>query len=277
MAVVASHVPNLSHSSTLPYVEWLKAKAQHRASAEDREFLANRVRRLRDEQRSIESHIANAKERIAAVEETRAQVASHRTAKAERQRKEEEQLAALQREVSERRRQLQRDIETARQESLRSHSARRGRILQLEDTLERAASARRSEQAAQLARRREAIRRMEKEAAVQRRLYLEERRAKLQQEHARNGTRVLRERDENVRIAGGLVVLEADLMRQVVDLRRDFRREGQKLATLVTPKPPGSSPSHAVPRPPPGRRTTTMSGVPSKPQPSADDDEDDEL
>lgn len=251
-------------ATTLSYVDWIKAKAQHKTSEEDKAFLANRVRRLREEQRSVEAHINNARERIATIEEARHSIQAYRT---EKERRREEQAAALtarQQAIAARRRQLADGIASARAATIRSNSSHRDRILKLEVALERSVSARRAKEAEALARRRQAIREMEQQGVAQRAQYLEERKQHLLHEHVRNGSRVLSEHEENVKTAGQLMVMEADLIRNLVDLRREFRREGQRLATLVTPTLPSASgnggggggngsPPKLLPHPPPRR------------------------
>jgi hypothetical protein len=226
----------------LPYVEWMKVKASHKLSTEDRDFLANRVKRLQDEQRSLEAHINNARERITTVEEARHAISTDREEKERRRRAEAEALAQKQLEIAQRRKQLSAGIAAARAASARSRSERRAAILKMETDLERSASARRRDEAAMLSDRCSAIAKMKKQCVETRSVFLDERRQKLQLEHARNGTLIVQEQTANVKTAASLVVLEANLLRNIVELRREFRREGQRLATLVTPRPPASSP-----------------------------------
>eukprot|EP00672_Neobodo_designis_P008429 CAMPEP_0174880144 /NCGR_PEP_ID=MMETSP1114-20130205/83615_1 /TAXON_ID=312471 /ORGANISM="Neobodo designis, Strain CCAP 1951/1" /LENGTH=275 /DNA_ID=CAMNT_0016115539 /DNA_START=66 /DNA_END=890 /DNA_ORIENTATION=- len=209
----------------LQYGEWIAAKRAYRASAEEREGLENRVRRLREEQRSMEATIANAKDRIAAIDDARR---FSRNRKAERE--------SRQRELERERAELRQRAQTSRQERARSIASPLDPFPRVRASalVVRAAA----EEQQQLARRREAIRQMQTEALEERRKYLANRKRELQQANARHGKRVTEEKAENVRVSSELLLVEADLLRNLVELKREARKQTGALAQRVTGKKP---------------------------------------
>ena len=222
----------------LQYGEWIAAKRAYRASAEEREGLENRVRRLREEQRSMEATINNAKGRISAIDDARK---FSSTRKQERQRRQEElerERAALRERAQASRQQRAQSIASARSARVESHASVRRSMRAQETQHERSSSARRAEDAAVLARRREAIRNMQAEALEERRRYLANRKRELQQANARHGKRVTEEKADNVRVSSELLLVEADLLRNLVELKREARKQTSTLAERITGKRP---------------------------------------
>jgi hypothetical protein len=222
----------------LQYGEWIAAKRAYRASAEEREGLENRVRRLREEQRSMEATINNAKGRISAIDDARK---FSSTRKQERQRRQEElerERLALRERAQASRQQRAQSIASARSARVESHASVRRSMRAQETQHERSSSARRAEEAAVLVRRREAIRNMQAEALEERRRYLANRKRELQQANARHGKRVTEEKADNVRVSSELLLVEADLLRNLVELKREARKQTSTLAERITGKRP---------------------------------------
>jgi hypothetical protein len=224
-------------ADSLTYGDWLKAKRSYRASYDEKEFLENRVRRLRDEQRSMEATIANAREKVAMIDDARQLMSSRRSERKEREDRLAMERAAQHDRVQSTRQESARGVQQARLRVLQDHTRARETIRTSEGAHLRSVSARRAAEQADLVRRRELIRGMQMEALEQRRKYLETRRLKLQEMNARHGTHVTTERSDNVKAAAELLVVEADILRNLVELRREARRQTSALAERVTGKP----------------------------------------
>lgn len=221
-------------AGTVEYADWLQTKREFKQSTEDRKFAEHRVRKLQDEERAVLRNIAATKakrEAIEAAKRTRALRQTHRT----RAREEEAARTAQRKAESARARQEGAVAIAAAVEQVRQrNSSARKTVSAQRDRCKRSISARRSEDEAKLARRRELIRDMQRQCVESRRQFLTDKQILSQRSNARVADELKAERDANVHRAADLTLVEAELLKRLSELHVSATKEAKALAELVT-------------------------------------------
>jgi hypothetical protein len=215
---------------SLSYNEWLKAKRAYRASLTERDRLENRVRRLRDEERAMQALIANAREKGAFVDEARDENSNRRASRKQRADATAHERIEQHDRVQSAKIARSQALETARASVAESRARTRNIVKRSETLREDSCSARRTDEKAQLAQRCALIRRMQQESQAQRRAFLDDRRADLQRTNARHGSHITLDRAANIKASSELMIVEAEMLRHLVELRREAKLEAANLA-----------------------------------------------
>ena len=216
------------------FVHWSMANRNLKTSIDDFTFLRHRVRKLREDERKAVAEIEQAKAKNRGIVDAQERAVEKKKAAADHRRRELEQLEAARINVARLRQATATAVTDSQAKLQRSKSKTRDSV-----RAQRAASAGRAkvavdEDSARRQRRCARIKEAMEASAKQRDKFHAKRSAALHDVNRKEADKTLGQRDHNVNAAAELMLVEADIMRSLVQLRVQSAQVVQTTAQLLS-------------------------------------------